>query len=87
MRLFNDDGLYIGPEDLEPEEAECPTCGVVLAWETCGVCGGDDDGLYLPGEEDDVEHCAQCGGFGGWYRCAERHGGKRCWQPDELPTP
>ena len=88
MQLFDQDGLYVGPE--EPAEPGCPICHDSMYWEDCEQCAGDgefdvydEDPLwYSPG---DTERCNTCDGYGGWYRCSGSHEGKRFWTPNELP--
>lgn len=86
-RYFDDDGLYIGPENDEPS---CPTCGGSMEWETCEQCGGagrfghdcgEDTCCCLEPEEN--EPCETCEGHGGWYRCLSAHEG-RYFFADEL---
>lgn len=63
----------------------CPSCGDVLEWEDCDVCGGEgeydvyetDPLWYSPG---DTESCHQCAGKGGWSLCTN----KQC-KTDETP--
>lgn len=94
-RLFDDDGLYIGPEHYEEFDPSCPGCGADLHWESCDACEdgynghdcGEDTCCCLHPDEN-VE-CGQCEGHGGWWRCWETHteeqGARRCWLPNELP--
>lgn len=88
-QLFNGDGLYVGPE--EESYPSCPTCGADLDWEYCDNCEdgyshhdcGEDTCCCLH-PEDNVK-CSMCDGYGGWYRCWEKHDGKKDWTPSELP--
>jgi len=90
MNLFDMDGLYVGPE--EEAEPGCPTCGAGLHWESCDACGGEggedpyeEDPTWYMGHGRAWDECDQCEGHGGWYRCFEKHEGKRCFLPSELP--
>lgn len=92
MQLFDDDGLYCGPE-YDNDPPACPTCHDSLSWEDCHECGGEGVSRHDCGDDtccclypDDDEPCDTCGGHGGWYRCLSRHEGRRWWLPSELTT-